>query len=127
MTADQRRDGCDGPARPDAPEVACDGRRRRAGAGLRPAGRAERRDNPAGLEAAVDALVDTIGVKPADPGLAVLITKPGGVLLMKAMALRPAEPGADHALDAVRDRVGVQDLYRHRCPDAPAARARLGG
>jgi CubicO group peptidase (beta-lactamase class C family) len=62
-----------------------------AGVALAPAfgrpGRAERRDNPAGLEAAVDALVDTIGVKPADPGLAVLITKPGGVLLMKAYGL----------------------------------------
>ena len=50
-------------------------------------GRAERRDDPVGLEAGVDALVEKTGVKPTDPGLAVLITKPGGVLLMKAYGL----------------------------------------
>jgi CubicO group peptidase (beta-lactamase class C family) len=41
----------------------------------------------AGLEAAVDALVQKTGVKPADPGLAVLLTKPDRVLLMKGYGL----------------------------------------
>jgi CubicO group peptidase (beta-lactamase class C family) len=41
----------------------------------------------AGLETAVDALVQKTGVKPNDPGLAVLLTKPGRVLLMKGYGL----------------------------------------
>jgi CubicO group peptidase (beta-lactamase class C family) len=40
-----------------------------------------------GLEAAVDALVQKTGVKPTDPGLAVLLTKPGRILLMKGYGL----------------------------------------
>ena len=41
----------------------------------------------AGLEAAVDALVQKTGVKATDPGLAVLLTKPGRILLMKGYGL----------------------------------------
>jgi CubicO group peptidase (beta-lactamase class C family) len=47
----------------------------------------ERPDGPQGLEDAVDALVQRIGAKPYDPGLAVLLIKAGRVLLMKGYGL----------------------------------------
>jgi CubicO group peptidase (beta-lactamase class C family) len=47
----------------------------------------EPHEDPTGLEAAVDALVEKTGVKPTDPGIAVLIAKPGRVLLMKGYGL----------------------------------------
>jgi CubicO group peptidase (beta-lactamase class C family) len=47
----------------------------------------ERPEGPPGLEDAVDALVQRIGAKPFDPGLAVLLIKSGRVLLMKGYGL----------------------------------------
>jgi CubicO group peptidase (beta-lactamase class C family) len=47
----------------------------------------ERPGGPVGLEDAVDALVQGIGAKPYDPGLAVLLIKSGRVLLMKGYGL----------------------------------------
>jgi CubicO group peptidase (beta-lactamase class C family) len=47
----------------------------------------ERPEGPQGLEDAVDALVQRIGAKPFDPGLAVLLIKSGRVLLMKGYGL----------------------------------------
>jgi CubicO group peptidase (beta-lactamase class C family) len=50
--------------------------------------------DPAGLEAAVDDLVRKTGVKPTDPGLAVLLTRPGRILLMKGYGLADLRTGA---------------------------------
>ncbi|MBV9971014.1 MAG: beta-lactamase family protein, partial [Xanthobacteraceae bacterium] len=47
----------------------------------------ERPEGPPGLEDAVDALVQRIGAKPFEPGLAVLLIKSGRVLLMKGYGL----------------------------------------
>jgi CubicO group peptidase (beta-lactamase class C family) len=47
----------------------------------------ERPEGPLGLEDAVDALVQKIGARPSDPGLAVLLIKSGRVLLMKGYGL----------------------------------------
>jgi CubicO group peptidase (beta-lactamase class C family) len=51
------------------------------------AGQAEPYFDSARLEGAVDALIQKTGVKSTDPGLAVLLTKPGRVLLMKGYGL----------------------------------------
>ena len=56
--------------------------------------RVEPYTDPAGLEAAVDALVQKTGVKPTDPGLAVLLTKPGRILLMKGYGIADLRTGA---------------------------------
>jgi CubicO group peptidase (beta-lactamase class C family) len=47
----------------------------------------ERPEGPQGLEDAVDGLVQRIGARPFDPGLAVLLIKSGRVLLMKGYGL----------------------------------------